>query len=176
MENFHELLKLRRSIRKYTPEPLTPETVQQILAAALMSPSSKRSRGWEFIVVENKEMLERLSYCKSEGARPIAGATLAIVVLADPLKSDVWIEDASIASVLIQLQAADLGLGSCWIQIRNRLTDNGQPAEDYVREALDIPYQMQVLSIITIGHKDEERKPFDENKLLWEKIHIDKWR
>lgn len=175
MENFHDLLKHRRSIRKYTSEPLTPDEVQQLLSAALMSPSSKRSRGWEFVVVENKEMLLRLSYCKADGARPIAGATLAIVVLADPLKSDVWIEDASIASILIQLQAADLGLGSCWIEIRNRLTENGQSAEDYVREALQIPYQMQVLSIVTIGHKDEERKPFEEDKLLWEKIHIDKW-
>ena len=127
-----------------------------------MAPSSKRSTGWEFIVIEEKEKLEKLSYCKEFGAKPIAGAAMAVVVLADPLKSDVWIEDASIASILMQLQAEDLGLGSCWIQIRNRLTENGQSAEDYIREMLGIPYQIQVLSVITFGHKNEERKPFDE--------------
>ena len=175
MKTFHELLKSRRSIRKYTDEALSPEDVRLILEAALMAPSSKRSTGWEFIVIEEKEKLEKLSYCKEFGAKPIAGAAMAVVVLADPLKSDVWIEDASIASILMQLQAEDLGLGSCWIQIRNRLTENGQSAEDYIREMLGIPYQIQVLSVITFGHRNEERKPFDEEKTMWEKVHIDKW-
>ena len=82
---------------------------------------------------------------------------------------------ASIAAILIQLQAEDLGLGSCWIQIRNRLTENGQSAEDYVREMLGIPYGMEVLSIITLGHKNEEKKPFDPDKAQWEKVHIEHW-
>lgn len=175
MENFHDLLKHRRSIRKYTNEPIDPEHVKLILQAALMSPASKRSNEWEFIVVENREMLEKLSHCKDLGAKPIAGATLAVVVAADPVKSDAWIEDASIASILMQLQASDLGLGSCWIQVRNRNTEHGQSAEDFVKDALEIPFPLQILSIVTFGHKDETRKPYDEEKLLWEKIHIDKW-
>lgn len=102
-------------------------------------------------------------------------AALAVVVLADPLASDVWIEDASIASIYIQLQAEDLGLGSCWIQVRERFTSDDVPADEYVREVLDIPLQLQVLSIIAIGHKGMERKPFDEKHLQWEKIHINKY-
>lgn len=175
MENLSELLKNRRSIRKYTEEPISPENVKELLEAALMAPSSKRSLCWEFVVIEDTQQMEQLSHCKAQGAKPIAGAKLAIVVLADPAKSDVWIEDASIAAILIQLQAEDLGLGSCWIQIRNRLTESGQSAEDYVREMLGIPYEMEILSIITLGHKNEEKKPFDPEKAQWEKVHIGHW-
>lgn len=61
------------------------------------------------------------------GAAFLADAAMAVVVMADPLASDVWIEDASIASIMIQLQAEDLGLGSCWIQVRERLPLPGCP-------------------------------------------------
>ena len=69
---------------------------------------------------------------RASGADFLKDAPLAIVVLADPLASDVWIEDASIASILIQLQAEDLGLGSCWIQVRERYTATGMPADEYI--------------------------------------------
>lgn len=175
MENFHDLLLNRRSIRKYTDEPLTPDQVKLILEAALVSPSSKSTMGWEFVVVEEKEQLDKLSLCKEYGAGPIAGAKLAVVVAADTTKSDVWIEDASIASIIMQLQAADLGIGSCWIQIRGRFGADGTPAEEYIREMFGIPEQYAVLSVITFGHKAEERKPYDPEKSKWEKVHIGKW-
>lgn len=73
MENMHELLLHRHSIRKYTGEPIPPEDVKQILEAALMAPSSKRSMPWEFVLVEDKATLEELSFCKDMGAKPIAG-------------------------------------------------------------------------------------------------------
>lgn len=172
MENFAELIKCRRSMRKFTAEELSQEQVVGLLRAALMSPTSKRSNSWQFVVVDDKEMLDRLSRCKESGASFLREAALAIVVLADPLLSDVWIEDASVASIIIQLQAEDMGLGSCWVQIRERFTADGIPAADYVRELLDIPLQLQVLSVIAIGHKGMERKPFDESRLQWEKVHI----
>ena len=87
MENLKELLKNRRSIRKYTEDSISPENVKEILEAALMSPTSKRSLCWEFVVIENPEQLEKLSHCKAQGAKPIAGAKLAIVILADPSKA-----------------------------------------------------------------------------------------
>ena len=176
MENFHELLLNRRSIRKYTDEPVDSDSVRLILEAALTSPSSKSVRPWQFVVVEDKEMLEKLSHCKPNYATSIAGAPLAVVVVADITKSDAWIEDASIAAVLMQLQAADLGLGSCWVEVRDRYGADGEPAEDYVRQALGIPEQFGVLCIVSIGHKAEERRPIDPAKLLWEKVHIGKWR
>ena len=124
MKSLHDLLIHRRSIRKYTQEALSPEAVKTILEAGLLAPSSKRCTPWEFIAVEDNETLARLSECKTSGAKPIAGAALAIVVTADMTLTDTWIEDASIAAILMQLQAADLGLGSCWIQVRGRLWTN----------------------------------------------------
>lgn len=175
MKDFHQLLLNRRSYRKYKEQELKAEDVKLILEAALVSPSSKSTMGWEFIVVEDKETLEKLSLCKEHGARPIAGCKLAVVVVADTTKSDVWVEDASIASVIMQLQAADLGLGSCWIQVRQRFTADGVSSEDYVREMFGIPKQFGVLSVMTFGYKDEERKPYDPEKTQWEKVHIGKW-
>lgn len=170
MENFSELIKNRRSMRKFTEEELSQEQVVTLLKAALMSPTSKRSNSWQFIAVDDKEILKQLAHCKEQASSFIADAALAIVVTADPLASDVWIEDASIASILIQLQAEDLGLGSCWVQVRERQAANGMPSDEFVREVLDIPLQLQVLSIIAIGHKGMERKPFNEDHLQWEKF------
>lgn len=175
MENFSDLIRLRRSMRKFTSEELAPEEVVTLLKTALMSPTSKRSNSWQFIAVDDKETLDKLSRCKEHGAAFLADAALAIVVMADPLASDVWIEDASVASILIQLQAEDMGLGSCWIQVRERFTATGMSSDEYVHGILDIPLQLQVLSIIAIGHKGMERKPFDEEHLQWEKVHINKY-
>ena len=170
-----ENIMTRRSIRKYTDQPLSPDSVKLILEAGLLAPSSKRCTPWEFIAVEDKEVLARLAACKTAGAKPVEGAALAIVVTADMTLTDTWVEDASIAAILMQLQAADLGLGSCWIQVRNRFGADDEPAEDIVRSILGIPETMGVLCILSIGHKDEERKPFDEEKMMWEKVHIGKW-
>lgn len=175
MTDFQQLIISRRSTRKFTDEPLSPEQVETIMKAALMSPSSKSANPWQFLLIEDKEMLDKLSYCKKSSSRLIAGCALAIVVLADPLTSDVWIEDSSIASIMIQLQVEDLGLGSCWVQVRERYTMSDTPSDEYIRELFDIPMRLQILSVIAIGHKSQERPPFDEEKLQWEKIHIGKF-
>ena len=111
MKSLHDLLIHRRSIRKYTQEALSPEAVKTILEAGLLAPSSKRCTPWEFIAVEDKETLARLSECKTSGAKPIAGAALAIVVTADMTLTDTWIEDASIAAILMQWEAAGYRCG-----------------------------------------------------------------
>ena len=161
MKSFSELIKQRRSMRKFTDEELTQEEVVTLLKAALMSPSSKRSNCWQFIAVDDKETLDKLSRCKEMGSSFLKEASLAIVVLADPLASDVWIEDASIASLMIQ--------------VRERYTATGMSSDEYVHGILGIPLQLQVLSIVAIGHKGMERKPFDESHLQWEKVHINKY-
>lgn len=170
MESFSELIKVRRSMRKFTEEELTQEQVVTLMKAALMAPTSKRSNSWQFIVVDDKESLKKLSFCKEQASQFIADAALAIVVVADPLVSDVWIEDAAIASIYLQLQAEDIGLGSCWVQVRERLTASGISSGEYVHDILDIPLQLQVLSIIAIGHKGMERKPFNEDNLQGKKF------
>ena len=175
MNSFSELIKNRRSMRKFTDEELTQEQVVELMKAALMAPTSKRSNAWQFVLVDDKETLKKLSLCKEQASAFIADAALAVVVTADPLASDVWIEDASIASIDLQLQAEDMGLGSCWVQVRERFTASGMDSGQYVQQVLDIPLQLQVLSIIAIGHKGMERKPFNEEHLQWDKIHLNKY-
>ncbi len=171
MDNFAELVKHRRSIRKYLPKAVEPEKIERITRTALMSPASKRSNPWEFIVVQDRDMLRRLAECRPFGSKLVEGTPLGIVVTADTTKSDVWMEDASIAALMLQLQAQDLGLGSCWVQVHGREKEDGLTAEEYVRGLLGIPPHYAVLNIVSIGYPDEERKPYDEAKLPYDKIH-----
>src|ERR1043166_6616426 len=119
-----ELLRKRRSIRKFSAEKIAPEAVETLIEAALRAPSSRGINPWEFILADNPEMLGKLSKAKQHGSEFLKNAPLAIVVCADSSKSDVWIEDCSIAAVIIQLTAVSLGLGSCWAQIRERRHDH----------------------------------------------------
>lgn len=176
MTDLHELLLSRHSIRRYTQQAIAPEDVKLILEAALLAPTSKNSRSWQFVVVEDKDMLDRLALCKPAGAVPLSRCPLAVVVCGDSTVSDPWVEDASIAAAYMQLQAEDLGLGSCWVQVRGRFTADDIPSEEYVQQLLGIPETVSVLCIMTFGHKDEVRKPVDPSKLFWEKVHIGSWR
>jgi nitroreductase len=173
--NFSNLISKRRSIRKFTSEPLKPEQVEQILKAGLKSPTSKNAKPWHFIVIEDKDQLQQLSLCKKMGGKLIAESSLAIVVVADTIVSNVWIEDASIASIVMQLQAEDLGLGSCWVQIRGRYTANETSSEEYIKDMLNLPMQLEVLSVIAIGHKAQEKPIISDDGLPWEKVHIGKF-
>jgi len=172
MDNLLELLRTRRSTRSFIETQISPDLIEQLMHAVLMSPASKRSNPWQFVLVDEPGMLKSLSESKKNGSQFVAGASLAVVVVADPQRSDVWIEDASIASILLQLEAEDLGLGSCWVQIRERQSAEGESSEAVIRGLLDIPENFRVLSIIAIGVKNEVKKPFDEDRLQWEKVHL----
>ena len=172
MSNFLNLLIKRRSIRKFKDELLQPEETEMILKAALLAPTSKNSHSCQFVVVEDKEILQKLSNCKPQSSKFIADSALAIVVLGNPLVSDVWIEDASIASIAMQLQAEDIGIGSCWVQVREREYNETITSADYVRDILEVPMPYEVLSIIAFGKKEKERRPNDEELLTWENVHI----
>lgn len=87
MENFHDLLLTRHSIRRYTDTPIEADKVKAILEAALLSPSSKNARSWQFVVVEEPEVLARLSECKPNYAASVKNARMAVVVTADPEKA-----------------------------------------------------------------------------------------
>ena len=164
------MLLKRRSIRKYTDAPIESEKVEQLIRAGLLSPTSRNGRAWEFIIVDDKKVLGKLSETKP-GAQALKGAALGIVVLADPQKSDVWVEDTSIATIILQLTAQSLGLGSCWIQIRERMNKDGITAEQYVREVLEIPENLKVTTIVSLGYPAESRPAHTEDELLQDKIH-----
>jgi len=168
---FIELLQNRRSKRKFTTHKIEPDKVLLLQQAALMSPTGKSKNHWEFIFIEASETLQRLSECKPHGAKLIANAPLAVVVIGDPQQSDTWVEDCSIASIIIQLQDEALGLGSCWVQVHNRNHNETITAETFVKSLLNIDEGKAVLSIIAVGYSDEVRKPFNIKELQTEKIH-----
>jgi nitroreductase len=170
-----DLLRERRSIRKFTDQKIDEETLDILIEAVLRSPSSRSLNPWEFVVVTDKDTIGALARSRPSGSSFLAGAPLAIVVCADPATSDVWVEDASIASLLLHLCAADLGLGSCWIQIRNRQHDNKTDADSYVKNILDIKPDMAVEAIVAIGYKAEEKSGHGADTLLYERVSYEKY-
>ncbi len=165
------LIQKRRSIRKYQKKPIESEKIQTLVEAALRSPSSMGYNPWEFLLVDDPNVLDKLSNAKPQGSAFIKNAPLGIVVCADPERSSVWVEDASIACIFIQLTAESLGLGSCWIQIRDRMHDQKTPAEAYIADVLSIPKKLKVEAIIAIGYPDEQKAPRPKEDLQYGKIH-----
>lgn len=167
-----ELLRERRSVRKYKKQDVEAEKIELLKEAVLRSPSSKNSNTWEFIFVDNDELIQQLKVCKPHGITPLKTAPFVVVICADQTKNDVWVEDCSIASILLQLTAQSLGLGSCWIQVRKRMHSDSISSEKYIQNLLNIPEEFKVLSLVTIGYSETERegKAFDE--LQFEKIRM----
>jgi len=172
---FIELLRKRRSIRQFEDKPVSDEQCDILIEAALRSPSSRGFNPWQFVVVKDKERIAQLSQAKSHGSAFLKNAPLAIVVCADTSKSDVWIEDASIAAIIIHLAAADLGLGSCWAQMRLRSRDDGTPASDYISNLLDLPEHIQVQAVIGIGHPADQMDGHGGNTLLYNQVSYEKF-
>jgi nitroreductase len=170
-----ELLRKRRSIRKYTTGKIAPEIIETIMEAALRAPSSRGKNPWEFILVDDPQILDKLSKSKQHGSEFLKNAPLAIVVCADSTKSDVWIEDCSIAAIFIQLSAVTQGLGSCWAQVRDRQYDYVTSAEGYIQELLGLPEHIKVECIVGLGHPAEEKQPVPTEKLQFNKININCW-
>jgi nitroreductase len=167
-----ELIQNRRSCRIFEPRPVEADKIEVITKAALWSPTSKNNRPWEFIWVDAPATIKELAECKPHGAEFMANAPLVLVIAADPAKSDVWVEDTAIAATLVQIAAEDCGLGSCWVQIRLRDNKEGGTASDYCKSLLNIPAHFEVASIIAIGYKQKERKPYTDEQLLREKVHL----
>ena len=173
--DFKDLVQQRRSHRKFTAEEIDGEDVKMILRAGLMSPTSKGQRAWQFVVVDNKADLEKLSDAKDLGGAFIKDAAMAIVVLGDPMQNDCWVEDGSIAAITMQYQAEELGIGSCWVQMRGRGLSDGTTADMVIQGVLGIPENLSCLCVLALGRKADERKPQNEDKLKWEKVHVDKY-
>ena len=174
-----KIMKNRRSVRTYTEESIPEEKLEQILNAGLLSPSGRAIRPWEFIVVQNKEMLQKLAGCREGSADMLKGASAAIVVAADPGKTDVWIEDCSIAMTQMHLMADSLGVGSCWIQVRLRDAGKAAPAgtttESYLQELLGIPKEYNVEAILSLGMPKNHPAPRTLEELPHSKIHWERF-
>jgi len=166
-----DLLRTRRSIRKFTEQTIEPEKLEILKEAILRAPSSKNSNAGEYIFVDDTDLIQKLAQCKPHGAGPLLTAKLAIVIMVNESKTSAWIEDSSIAAFVAHLTAHSLGLGSCWIQIHGREYSEEITSETYVCETLNIPDGFRVLSIVAIGYaqRSHEGKPL--SALNFGKIH-----
>lgn len=172
-----ELLRKRRSIRKFKTDKIDADKIEILKEALLRAPTSRNRNSWEYIFIDDRELLDKLSIAKPHGLAFLTTATLAVVICGNEDVSDAWIEDCSISSILLQLTAQSLGLGSCWGQIRMRehKSEKFKMAEEYVQNLLGIPENVKVESIIGIGYPDEEKEGISFEKLPSGKIHLGKY-
>ncbi len=169
------LLRKRRSIRKFQPVLVPSEKVDKLVEAMLRSPSSRGFDPWDFVVVTDSELLKQLSRAKEHGSSLLDGAPLAIVVCANPQISDVWIEDCSIAALIVHLAAESLGLGSCWVQIRERRYSEELSSSDYVCKTLELPDGFQVEAIVGIGYPAETKSPHPLESLHYDRVSSNRY-
>ncbi len=142
------------------------EKIDYILQCALMSPSAKRLNPWEFVVLTDEQKLRKLAGCKTYGSQMFNTATAGIVVALDSALTDTWQADGAIAAEHILLAAAEQGLGACWCHVYGR-----DESEQIVKDLTGIPENYAVLCVIALGYKAEERKDYDLQKLIYNKIH-----
>jgi nitroreductase len=139
-----EVIKTRRSIRKYRPEPISEDDINRILEAVRWAPSAGNSQPWKFIVIRSKEVKENLAAALPTGSF-ISDAPLGIAVVLNPRASKRPVEDGAAATQNMLLEAHSLGLGACWIGCY------GTEKEVIGKRILDIPEEDRLLSIISIG-------------------------
>lgn len=157
----------RRSIRKYTNEPVSEEDVRILLEAAMAAPSANNSQPWHFVVVTDRKTLNALAEAHPYG-KMLFQATLSIAVCGDPAASAYWEQDCSAATENLLLAATALGLGAVWLGVH--------PREDRVaavRRILNIPDSVVPLCLLSIGHPAERKEPrtqYDEAK-----VHREQW-
>ena len=176
--DFQELVRARRSVRKFNDEKLREEDLEKILAAGRLAPSGKNRRPVELIVVEDKDTVAKLAKAKSAGAAFMAGAACAVVVIADSERSDTWIEDAAVAVIAMQYAAADLNVGSCWVQCRGRYLGEGDEAvsaEDNVRALLRFPERFSLLAMVALGYTDAMPRPRGLDETDAGKVHFERY-
>ncbi len=166
-----DLIRNRRSVRKFTEQSIEIQKIKLLEEALLRSPTSKNSNAWQFVFVDQPDLIKQLADSKPQGSRFLESAKLAVVIAANTSQTSAWVEDCSIASIILQLEAHSLGLGSCWVQIRNRAHNENVSAEDYVKRTLDMPETLRVLSVVGIGYPAQVRKGKADEELQRDKIH-----
>ncbi len=160
---FKELIAKRRSIRKFEARPVPAEVVERLLEAALTAPSSRNVRSSQLLVVDDPALVARMAEMRDYGAGFLSGASLAVVVLGDTTKCDLWQVNAAITATLLHLAAVDEGLASCWVHIAGRprlkAEPEGEQAADFLRTFLPIPEGSEPLCAIAIGYSDFQPAP-----------------
>ena len=165
-----DLLSTRRSIRQFTEQKITAEQIAYLQEIVMRAPTSRGLNPWRFVFITDPQILTQLAQAKPKGAAFIANCALAVVVCADTTCSDVWVEDCSIAAICLQLAVTELGLGSCWSQMRLRQCDETTSSSDFICALLDLPPNIAVDSVIGIGHPAEQKEAHSRADLPWAQI------
>lgn len=163
----------RRSIRKYQDRKVEKEVIEQLMKTAVVSPSGRNGRPYEFVVVDDKEIIKKLAHSKESGAQFAENAPLMIVTLYHEYPTGE--DDACIASTIIQLKAHELGLGSCWLQTKGKIGTNGKTCHENIREILNLPEDIYISNMISLGYPAEERPAYTEKDMDMTKVHFNKW-
>lgn len=165
-----ELLKQRRSIRKYKNKPIEKEKLDIIVKSALTSPTGHNKRAWNLIIVQDKDILDKLSKSRGLHSKFIKDAAAGFIICIDPNRAVTWREDMTIMGIIIQLSGQSLGLGSCWIETIDSIADDGSNMESNVKKILNIPDNYRVLSMISMGYPEEEKKSHNEDKFKYDSV------
>jgi nitroreductase len=161
----------RRSIRKYENRPVEKEKIDKLLHAAMQAPSSLNQQPWEFIVVENKDALNKLSLAMPH-SKPVAGSAVTLVLLANSNNfkfPDDWQQDMSAAAQNILLEAVHLGLGAVWLGI-----SSVDSAVNYVKDMYSLPDDIKPFALMAIGYPDGQKNEFVD-RYNTKKVHYEKW-
>lgn len=142
----------RRSIRRYRDKAVDEADIHSLLEAAMAAPSAVNRKPWHFITITDKQLLKELADTQPYG-KMLADAALGIAVCGNPDISDWWVQDCIAATENILIAAAGLDLGAVWLGVYGR-----SDRENAIRKLLSIPGEIAVLSLISIGHPDEEKE------------------
>lgn len=173
-----ELIAKRRSIRKFSDRAVPHETVDRIVSEALSAPSARNSRSTRLLIVDDPATVARMADMRDYGSGFLKGVPLAVVVLGDTARSDLWRENGAIAATLLQLACVDEGLASCWVHIdgrpRRKDEPRGETAADYLAAFLPIPEGCRPLCVIAMGYSDFVPAPLPTSDDAARVIRLDK--
>lgn len=157
--DFLQVIEKRKSVRRYSDRPVEREILDAIVKVAQTAPSSRNSKSSAFMIIEDRDTLDALSQMRDYGASPLKSAQAAILVMGDPSKTDLWVDNCAISATFIQLAVTAMDLVSCWIHINGRpvLKDKpqGAKAEDYVTDLLGIKDGLKPYCVVAIGYPEE---------------------
>lgn len=169
-----DIIKRRRSIRSYKPQPVEEKKINEILKAVMFSPSAHNLRPWEIIIIKDKEARNKLSKVTpwSEFAKD---APVVLALCGDAKKSAYWIEDCSIAAEAIYLEATNQELGTCMIQILDIKNNEGKISEELVHKIIHTPAHIRILCLFPIGYPAETKPEHTDSEFQPKKIHQEKF-
>lgn len=158
----------RRSIRDFKQDKIEDDKVAELLTAAQFAPTSHNNQATEFITITNQKT-KKLIYEATEKKQDfVLSAPLLIIPVTDPDKTVNPVQDLSLASAHIFLQAEHLGLGAVWKNIKN-------PQDDAIKKILNVPNSFILINIIPIGYPAEKPAPHTDQDTSQSRLHTKKW-